>query len=97
MLGEFPMRKRDTLTAIVLVPRPAGLRPTRQRSPLKAAVTLAVAGVATALLFGIFNTLAPVGSLFAHELAAVTHSALRRGAPVGAPVVLPAVRVIASN
>ena len=95
------MRKRDTLTAIVLVPRPAGLRPTRQRAPLAAAITLGVAGVATALLFGVFTSVVPTGSLFAHELASTKHSALHRAAPgadrVGAPVVLPAVRVSASN
>src|SRR5215208_5140014 len=51
---ESPMRKRDTLTAIVLVPRPDGLRPVRQRSPLTAAITLGTAGVVTALLFGVF-------------------------------------------
>lgn len=95
------MRKRDTLIAIVLVPRPEGLRPVRQRSPLAAAMSLGTAGIVTALLFGIFNSIAPAGPLFAREVVSVTHAALHRAAPersgVGAAVVLPAVRVIASN
>lgn len=94
------MRKRDSLIAIVLVPRPEGLRPVRQRSPLVAAISLGTAGVVTALLFGVFMNVVPTGSLFAREVASVTHSAGHYAAPsharVGAAVVLPAVRVTAN-
>ena len=95
------MRKRDTLMHIILVPRPDGLRPVRQRSPLAAALSLGTAGIVTALLFGVFMSVVPTGSLFARETAPVTRSAPHYAAPsashVGAPVVLPTVQVIASN
>ena len=97
------MPKRDSLIAIILVPRPEGLRPVRQRSPLATAITFGVAGIATALLFGIFTTVAPTNSLFAREVASVARATIHQGAPasrssrVGATVVLPAVRVVATN
>ena len=97
------MRKKDTLMHIILVPRPDGLRPVRVRSPLAAALSLGTAGVVTALLFGVFMSVVPTGSLFARETAApaAIRSAPHYSTPsdnhVGAPVLLPAVEVIASN
>jgi len=97
------MRKRDSLIAIVLVPRPEGLRPVRVRSPLVAAISLGTAGLVTALLFGVFMNVVPTGSLFAGEVASVSRPSTAHGAAapsharVGAAVVLPAVRVTASN
>lgn len=95
------MRNRYTLMAIVLVPRPEGLRPVRLRSPLNAAISLGTAGIVTTLLFGLFTSVVPTGSLFARELTTAPRSVASHAVPaanrVGAAVVLPTVRVTASN
>ena len=95
-------RNRDTLMHIILVPRPAGLRPVRQRSPLISALSLGTAGIMTALLFGVFISVAPVGSLFAGEAASTARTVTRTAprsttARVASPMVLPTVRVVASR
>ena len=94
-------RNRDSLIHIILVPRPAGLRPVRQRSPLTSALSLGTAGVVTAALFGVFMSVAPVGSLFAREAAApkarAAAPAAAAAARIAAPMVLPTVRVVAAR
>ncbi|HET7459506.1 MAG TPA: hypothetical protein VFJ74_17780 [Gemmatimonadaceae bacterium] len=83
--------------AIVLVPRPEGLRPVRERSPLTGAFSLGTAGLLTALLFGVFTSIAPTGSLFARDTAGEARLAPSHANRVGMAVVLPAVRVVAPN
>lgn len=77
--------------SISLVPRPETARPDHSQPRILSAASAVVAGVLTAML------LVGVLRIVPADAADALTPAVRRAAPVAAPVVLPTIRVVASR